>query len=441
MGGKIFISYRRHDSKYQARMIYNAFRAVLPPNDLFMDIDTIPVGADFVEVLEQWVGQSETMLALIGPGWVDAIDPKTGRRRLENPNDFVRVEVGAALKRGIPVVPVLLDGTPVPDPDELPEDLKNLARRQAEFVEFRTFDADVGRLIGKLGLREGSLTQTAREQTPAAAEKMRAEGQADRQRRETEAKYRAAEEPQQKTTEQEHGAEIEQRRKQAAEAKHREDEEAQQRRKEAAEAGRRAEEDVRKRTAEEEQRQHEAEAKQRRTETAEAKRGEEEKEHYTRDAERERKVGPEGRAEDERIPKKANQARSGAGVSRTTVSKGKETAAHFGKKAMTIAIACTLIVAVFFYFVFEPLCFDAVCGTTWTFRQNGEFLISFAPFHTVKSSATFGTYSISGNSISFQLDRFPGTYIGQINAVGDVMNGTVEGVTDVSAWNAIKQSN
>jgi TIR domain len=147
---KIFISYRRTGSRYQAREIYKAFCAVLPPDNIFMDVNSIPPGADFVEVLEQWVSQCEIMLALISPDWIDAIDPKTGRKRLDNPNDFVRIEVGAALKRGIPVVPVLLDGAAVPDRDQLPDDLKNLARRNAEFVDYRTFDDDVKRLITKL---------------------------------------------------------------------------------------------------------------------------------------------------------------------------------------------------------------------------------------------------------------------------------------------------
>lgn len=137
---KIFISYRSHDSRWQARMIYDALLRVLPRERLFMDIDSIPPGADFVEILEGWVGACEIMLALIGAGQIGAADPKTGRRRLDNPHDFVRIEIREALKRGIPVVPVLLDDTSMPDADELPDDLRSLVRRQAEFVQFRTFD-------------------------------------------------------------------------------------------------------------------------------------------------------------------------------------------------------------------------------------------------------------------------------------------------------------
>ena len=146
----IFISYRRDDSRYQAHRICEAFRRVLPRERLFMDIDSIPPGADFVETLERWVGECEVMLALIGPGWIDAADPDSGRRRLDNVFDFVRIEIREALKRGIPLVPVLLDNAPMPDATKLPDDLKSLVRRQAELVQFRTFDADVARLMRRL---------------------------------------------------------------------------------------------------------------------------------------------------------------------------------------------------------------------------------------------------------------------------------------------------
>jgi hypothetical protein len=155
MTARVFISYRRNDSKYQARMIYGAFQKVVPRDCLFMDINSIPPGVDFVETLQSWVNQCEIMLALIGPGWIEATDPKTGHRRFDDPNDFVRVEIREALCRSMPVVPVLLDGTSMPDAEHLPEDMKGLVRRQAEFVEYRTFDADVERLIKDLGLGDG----------------------------------------------------------------------------------------------------------------------------------------------------------------------------------------------------------------------------------------------------------------------------------------------
>jgi TIR domain len=155
MATKVFISYRRDDSKYQARMIHVAFCQVLPRDHVFMDVDTILPGANFPKILKDWVNQCEVLLALIGPGWIDASDPKTKGRRLDNPSDFVRIEIGEALARDIPVVPVLIDGAPLPDIGLLPDDLKELVDRQAEFVEYRTFDADVERLIRKLRLDQG----------------------------------------------------------------------------------------------------------------------------------------------------------------------------------------------------------------------------------------------------------------------------------------------
>jgi len=147
---RIFISYRRHDSKYQARMIHEAFAQEASRENVFMDVDSIPPGANFRKLLKDWVAQCDVLLALIGPDWIHATDPSTGKRRLENPSDFVRIEIGEALARDIPVAPILLDGAPMPDADQLPSDLKELCDRQAEFIDYRTFDTDVQRLIKKL---------------------------------------------------------------------------------------------------------------------------------------------------------------------------------------------------------------------------------------------------------------------------------------------------
>ncbi len=149
---RVFISYRRHDSKYQAREMHRAFAEAVGRENVFMDIDSIPPGANFKKILKGWVDECEVLLALIGPGWIDAADAATGARRLDNPSDFVRIEIGEALARDIPVVPVLLDGAPLPRIDQLPPDLAELCDRQAELVEYGTFDPDVARLIRKLRL-------------------------------------------------------------------------------------------------------------------------------------------------------------------------------------------------------------------------------------------------------------------------------------------------
>jgi TIR domain len=148
----VFISYRREDTQYQASRCYNALCNATPSENVFMDIDSIQLGTDFVEILNGYLNRCDILLAFIGRNWAAATDPVSNRRRLENVDDFVRVEIREALKRAIPVVPVLFDRTPMPDPGQLPEDIRGLVRRQAEFVEFRTFDADVARLIKRLGL-------------------------------------------------------------------------------------------------------------------------------------------------------------------------------------------------------------------------------------------------------------------------------------------------
>src|SRR5689334_6828685 len=121
---RVFISYRRQDSRYEAHRIYAALCRVLPRDAVFMDTDSIGPGTDFVAILDGWVKQCDVLLALIGSKWVDAKDPKTDGRRLDNPDDFVRIEIRGALKRKIPVVPVLLDGATMPGADELPSDMK-----------------------------------------------------------------------------------------------------------------------------------------------------------------------------------------------------------------------------------------------------------------------------------------------------------------------------
>jgi TIR domain len=136
MPSKVFISYRREDSNYQARMIDEAFSRVLPWEHIVMDVDLIALGADFRKILRSRVDECEVLLALIGPNWLNATDLKTKGRRLDNPSDFVRIEIGEALARGIPVVPVLIDGAPMPDVDLLPNDLKELVDRQAEHLQF-----------------------------------------------------------------------------------------------------------------------------------------------------------------------------------------------------------------------------------------------------------------------------------------------------------------
>ena len=146
MAPKLFISYRRDDSAGHAGRVHDRLQREFGRDLLFMDVDSIPLGTNFVKVIGDEVAKCDALLALIGPGWLDAGDEK-GKRRLENPDDFVRVEIGTALKRGIRVVPILLEGTRVPKADQLPDDLKELAFRNALEVRHASFPEDIDRLI------------------------------------------------------------------------------------------------------------------------------------------------------------------------------------------------------------------------------------------------------------------------------------------------------
>ncbi len=145
----IFISYRRDDSAPYAGRLYDRLSAHFGAGEVFMDIDHIEPGEDFVEVIERKVGACETAVVLIGKRWLAAADA-SGARRLDDPADFVRLEVAAALQRGARVVPVLVGGASMPGPADLPEPLAALARRNAVELSDSRFHRDVDRLIAAL---------------------------------------------------------------------------------------------------------------------------------------------------------------------------------------------------------------------------------------------------------------------------------------------------
>src|SRR5262245_14741 len=151
MAAKVFISYRRADSAGSAGRVMDRLDRELGRDLVFMDVDAIPLGTNFSKVLHEEVAKCSVLLAVIGPNWLDARD-EHGNRRLDNPNDFVRIEIAAALQRSIPVIPLLLDGAKIPKADELPEDLKELALRNGMEIRHASFQDDMNRLIR--GLKE-----------------------------------------------------------------------------------------------------------------------------------------------------------------------------------------------------------------------------------------------------------------------------------------------
>jgi tetratricopeptide (TPR) repeat protein len=149
---KIFISYRRSDSEHVTGRIYDRLEAHFGRDNVFLDIDTIPFGVDFRQHLDQAVGRCDVLLAVIGEQWLEVRQPegpRQGQRRLDDPADFVRIEIQSALARGIPVIPILVGRAAMPDVQQLPDGpLRELAyRNAAEVRSGRDFRDHVDRLI------------------------------------------------------------------------------------------------------------------------------------------------------------------------------------------------------------------------------------------------------------------------------------------------------
>jgi hypothetical protein len=168
MAAKVFISYRREDSAAYAGRIQDRLEREFERDLLFIDVDGIPLGLNFVKVLREEVAKCGVLLAVIGRDWLDVRD-EDGTRRLDNPNDFVRIEIATALQREIPVIPILLDGTRVPKADQLPKDLKELALRNGLDVRYVSFHADMDKLIRGLKGHVGASRQPMPEPPPLSA--------------------------------------------------------------------------------------------------------------------------------------------------------------------------------------------------------------------------------------------------------------------------------
>ncbi len=145
----IFINYRRDDSQATAGRLHDQLVHKFGYKNIFMDVDNIPAGVDFVEYLDSQLAKCDVFLAVIGPDWLTATDEE-GHRRLDNPDDFVVTEIAAALKRRIRVIPVLIDGAHLPKADEVPPPLKMLLRRQALELRNTQFGRDVEELIERI---------------------------------------------------------------------------------------------------------------------------------------------------------------------------------------------------------------------------------------------------------------------------------------------------
>jgi hypothetical protein len=196
MAGNIFINYRRDDDAGFTQALYSRLEQAFSAERLFMDIDNIAPGLDFVQVLNDEVARCDVVIAVVGKNWLSVTD-ETGARRLDNPEDFVRIELESALAHKKRVIPVLVNDARMPRSTELPEAMRAFARCNAVRLTHERFRADVVGLIKSLeqvlseaeASRQAGVEEEARE---AKAEQKKDAERLKRERREQSQKAREA---------------------------------------------------------------------------------------------------------------------------------------------------------------------------------------------------------------------------------------------------------
>lgn len=159
---KIFLSYRRADNQITAGRMAQFLDAIPAVDEVFLDVDDIAVGVDFEQKIERTLAQASHAFVLIGPAWRGP-DATSGRPRIFEADDVVRLETGLALRSAVRLVPILVDDTRMPRADELPEDLKLLSKRNAFNLRTAHFDEDMDVLLDALiGGRKGRGSRWAR---------------------------------------------------------------------------------------------------------------------------------------------------------------------------------------------------------------------------------------------------------------------------------------
>ncbi len=158
--GTIFINYRKDDTRWNALALYNELQKYFDKDQIFKDFNTILPGDDFVFSIENALRKCDVLLVVIGANWLNMKD-ESGKRRLDDPDDFVRLEVSTALSRNIQVIPVLIDNTPMPKAADLPENMRLLYRRQFVEIDNTRFEDDVRNLAEaiKKVLPDGSIIE------------------------------------------------------------------------------------------------------------------------------------------------------------------------------------------------------------------------------------------------------------------------------------------
>ncbi|HEY8186292.1 MAG TPA: SUMF1/EgtB/PvdO family nonheme iron enzyme [Pyrinomonadaceae bacterium] len=213
----IFISYRRDDSSGHAGRLFDKLVDHFGKDRIFMDIDTIEPGEDFIAVIENAVTSCDVLLAIIGKRWLSGSDRGSGR--LDNPNDFVRLEIGTALSRDIRVIPVLVQRARMPNPQEVPDDLVKLTRRNAVELSDLRWQNDVDQLIHVLEKVLTKRDEAARQAEAAKQAEQEKQLQEEEQKRLAEEKKlrQAQQEAKQRAADEQRKKEEERKRKEAEE--------------------------------------------------------------------------------------------------------------------------------------------------------------------------------------------------------------------------------
>jgi hypothetical protein len=143
---RVFISYRRTDTEHSALLIYNELKARYGAEQVCMDVFTIPGAMDYQAYIDQTLGSSALVLAVIGPRWVTATDENG--RRLDHPADVLRKELELALESNVRLIPILVQGAAMPRPEELPESLRSIVDRYPHAIHTSSYVADIEELVG-----------------------------------------------------------------------------------------------------------------------------------------------------------------------------------------------------------------------------------------------------------------------------------------------------
>ena len=161
MTNNIFVNYRRDDSGGICIAIYKELVKHFKQENIFKDFNTIKPGSDFVVSINNALNKCNLLLVVIGRQWL-TVKNEQGKSRIDDPYDFVRIEIATALKRNINILPVLVDGMRMPSENELPDDIKGLVRRQSLVIHNESFDQDIFALVNSINDILGIKNQQAK---------------------------------------------------------------------------------------------------------------------------------------------------------------------------------------------------------------------------------------------------------------------------------------